>query len=43
MLFFEDFKVFKSKDHVLFILNFVHTSLDTQLMIIKNNDVQTSM
>ena len=42
-LLLEDFKVFKGKICVLFIMNFVHTRLDTQLMFIKDNDVLASM
>ena len=42
-LLLKDFKVFKGNGHVLFIMNFVHTRLDTQLMFIKDNDVLASM
>ena len=42
-LLLEDFKVFKGKICVLFIMNFVHTRLDTQLIFIKDNDVLDSM
>lgn len=43
MLLLEDFKLFKGKGHILFIMNFIHTRLDTLLMFIKGNDVLTSM